>query len=158
MYATMSLFLAAMMGLNGMVDLRLPQIKVLDHFARHRVQRPIRDPDDGSGRTFEQDKPRLDRFAKEIKENSSADAYIIAYGGLESYKNEAKIRLKCIRKYLTTTHRIPRSRLKLIDGGYRVEVSVQLFLVKPGDPKPTPYPIVNREAVRIKKAPKSTCG
>jgi hypothetical protein len=116
------------------------------------------DPDHGSGRSFEQDKPRLDRFAKEMKENASADAYIIAYAGLVSYKNEARIRLNCTRKYLITTHGISPSRLKLIDGGYSVEKEVQLFLVKPGDPKPIPTPFVNREAVKITKAPKYPCG
>jgi hypothetical protein len=129
-----------------------------DDLVWQNPNKPIKDPDEGSGRTFEQDKPRLDRFAKEMKENTSADAYIIAYGGLVSYKNEARMRLTCIRKYLTTTHGISRSRLKLIDGGHRVEKAVQLFLVKPGDPIPTAFPIVNREAVRITKATKMKCG
>lgn len=57
-----------------------------------------------------------------------------------------------------TTHGISRSRIKLIDGGYLVEKAVQLLLVNPGDPIPTPPPTVNREAVRIKKAPKYPCG
>lgn len=116
------------------------------------------DPDDGSGRTFEQDKPRLDRFAKEMKVESSADAYIIAFAGQVSYKNEARIRLNCVRKYLVTTHGISPSRLKLIDGGYQVEKSVKLFLVNSGEPAPTTFPTVNREAVRITKAPKFPCG
>ena len=134
-------------------------IDSVDAIARGFEQyKPIKDPDNGTGRSFEQDKPRLDRFAKEMKENSSADAYIIAYGGLVSYKNEASIRLRCIRKYLTTTHGISRSRLKLIDGGYRGEKAVQLFLVEPGEPVPTAFPLVNREAVRITKAPKKKCG
>jgi hypothetical protein len=68
-----------------------------------------------------------------------------------SYKNEAKIRLRCIRDYLITAHNIPGSQLKLIDGSYRPEVTVQLFLVKPEDAKSKPFPIVNREAVRISK-------
>jgi hypothetical protein len=124
----------------------------------HNPQRPIIDFDDGGGRTFEEDKPRIDRFAKAIKENSSAEAYIIAYGGLVSYKNEARIRLSCIRDYLKRSHGISRSRLKLIDGGHRPEVSVGLFLVKGEDPKPTAYPIVNREAVQMRKAPRYPCG
>jgi hypothetical protein len=124
----------------------------------NQQDRPIRDFDDGPGRTFEQDKPRIDRFAKAFKKSSSAEAYIIAYGGLDSYKNEARIRLDCTRKYLTTRHKISRSRMKLIDGGHRMEVTVQLILVEPGDPKPTPYSLVNREAVRMTKAPKSKCG
>jgi hypothetical protein len=148
--------LSASIGLTGIVDVGLRRTKPIDHLIQSE-QRPIFDPDDGSGRSFEQDKPRIDRFAKAMKENSSADAYIIAYGGLVSYKNEARIRLNCTLKYLMTTHGISRARLKLIDGGYRVERSVQLLLVNPGDPKPTAFSIVNREAVRITKAPKRLC-
>lgn len=122
------------------------------------VQQPIRDFDDGAAPTFKQDKPRIDRFAEAMKKTPSAHAYIIAYGGLKSYKNEAGIRLRCIRNYLVKTHKIPRSRLTMIDGGYRVAVSVQTFLIEPGEPKPTPYPLVNREAVRMTKAPRRPCG
>jgi hypothetical protein len=111
-----------------------------------------------SSNTFEEDKPRIDRFAEEMKNNNSAEGYIIAYGGLVSYKNEARIRLRCIRDYLVIAHGITRSRLKLIDGGYRPEVSVRLFLVKSNDPKPMAFPIVNREAVRMRKAPEYPCG
>ena len=157
MYTTIGLVLSAMIGLTGIVDAKSRRTKLSDHSICHGLQKPIIDQDDGGGRSFEQDKPRIDRFAKAMKENGSADAYIIAYGGLVSYKNEAKTRLDCIRKYLITTHKISRSRLKLIDGGYAVDVTVQLFLVKPGDPKPTPVPIVNREAVRMTKARKPTC-
>ena len=114
--------------------------------------------DDGEGRTFPQDKPRLDRFAAEIKANESAKAYIIAYAGLVSYKNEARIRLGCIQNYLKTAHSIDGSRLELIDGGYRVEVAVRLLLVEPGVDKPEPYSLVNIEAVQMRKAPKYPCG
>ena len=144
-------------GLAGLIQVNSPgikQIKVSDQTA----QKPIIDRDDGGGLSFEEDKPRIDRFADELKRDKSADAYIIAFGGLVSYKNEARIRLRCIRDYLITAHKISRSRLKLIDGGYRPEISVQLFLVKPEEPKPTAFPIVNREAVRIRKAPKYPCG
>jgi hypothetical protein len=71
--------------------------------------------DDGSGLSFEEDKPRIDQFAEGMKKNKSAKAYIIAYGGLVSYKNEAAIRLRCIRNYLVNAHDISPSRLKLID-------------------------------------------
>lgn len=157
MYTTI-VVLSLAVGLIGNVNVRLRQTKPLVAFSCWSQDRPIMDPDDGSGRSFEQDKPRLDRFAEEMKVNRSADAYIIAFAGLVSYKNEAKIRLNCIRKYLKTTHGISPSRLKLIDGGYRVEKSVKLFLVNPGEPKPPKFPTVNREAVRITKAPKYPCG
>ncbi len=158
MYAILSVVLSAILGSTGNLDVRRSERKSVDHLIRHNFQKPIFDPDNGDGRSFEQDTPRIDRFAKAMKEDTSADGYIIAYGGLVSYKNEARIRLHCIRNYLVNTHAISRSRLKLIDGGFRVEVTVQLFLVKAGDPKPTPFPLVNREAVRIRKAPKHPCG
>ena len=119
---------------------------------------PIRDYDNGDGRSFEEDKPRIDRFVAAMKTNSSAKAYIIAYGGLVSYKNEARSRLRCIENYLKTAHGIPRSRLELIDGGHRMEVAVQLFLVNPEDPKPTGYSLVNPEAVQLRRAPRRPCG
>ena len=158
MYTSISAILFVAIGLVGITDMRLRSTQPFVALSCQRQDKPIMDPDDGSGRSFEQDKPRLDRFAKEMKVNSSADAYIIAFAGLVSYKNQARIRLKCIRKYLVTTHGISPSRLKLIDGGYQVEKSVKLILVKPGEPKPPPFSTVNREAVRITKAPKYPCG
>jgi hypothetical protein len=145
-------------ALVGLVAINLPSIKLIGHLPGQEMQRRIFDKDDGSGLSFEEDKPRIDRFAEEIKRNNSGEAYIIAYGGLVSYKNEARIRLNCIRDYLKTAHGISRSRLKLINGGHRPEVSVELFLVKTDETKPTAYPIVNREAVQMRKAPKCPCG
>lgn len=145
-------------GLAGLVQISSIGVKQNEWLTDQTTQKPIVDRDDGGGLSFEEDKPRIDRFADEVKRDTSVEAYIIAYGGLVSYKNEARIRLRCIRDYLITAHNISRSRLKLIDGGYRPEVSVQLFLVKPKDPKPTAFPIVNREAVRLGRAPKNPCG
>lgn len=158
MYTILSVALSLVVGLIGIVEVSSRQTKPLVALSCRNQDRPIMDPDHGSGRSFEEDKPRLDRFAKAMKENRSGDAHIIAYAGLVSYKNEAKIRLTCTRKYLMARHGISRSRLKLIDGGYSVEKEVQLFLVNPGDPTPTAAPFVNREAVRMRKAPKRPCG
>jgi hypothetical protein len=158
MYTTISVVLFLVIGLMGIFDLRLRVTKPLLALSCRIQDKPIMDPDDGSGRTFEQDKPRLDRFAEEMTVKSSDDAYIIAFAGMVSYKNEARIRLNCIRKYLIRTHGISPSRLKLIDGGYRVETSVKLFLVNPDEPKPPTFPTLNKEAVRLTKAPKYPCG
>ena len=145
-------------GMAGLVQTNSTVLKPMNQLPDQRTDWPIPHEDDGSGLSFQEDKPRIDLFAEQMKGNKSAVAYIIAYGGLVSYKNEAAIRLRCIRNHLITAHGISGSRLKLINGGYRPEVSVRLYLVKPGDPKPTAYPIVNREAVRLKKPPKYPCG
>ena len=145
-------------ALAGPVALNSQDPKPLDPADDKRIDRPIRHDFDGDGRTFEQDKPRIDRYAEEMKGNQSLRAYIIAYAGLVSYKNEARLRLRCTRDYLNTVHGIPSSRLTFIDGGYRVEKTVKIFLIEPGDEIPTPYSMVNREAVRMRKAPKYPCG
>ena len=144
-------------GLAGVAGLDSPGFPRNDQLPDQREQRSNPHEDDGSGLSFEEDKPRIRRFAENLEESKTAIGYIIAYGGLVSYKNEAAIRLRCIQKYFAAQG-IPTSRLKLIDGGYRVEVSVRLYLVNPGDLKPTPYSIVNREAVKIRRAPKRPCG
>ena len=145
-------------GVAGLVQTNPTSLKPMNQLPDQRTDKRIFHEDDGSGLSFQEDKPRIDLFAEQLKRNKSAVAYVIAYGGLVSYKNEAAIRLRCIRNHLITAHGISRSRVKVIDGGYRPEVGVRLYLVKPGDPKPTPYPIVNREAVRMKKPPKYPCG
>lgn len=96
--------LSGFIVLMGIDHVRLRPTKPVVAFAYQSQDKPIMDPDHGSGRSFEQDRPRLDRFAKQMKQNASAEAYIIAFAGLVSYKNEARIRLGCIREYLIKTH------------------------------------------------------
>ena len=145
-------------GLAGLADINSPGLKHMDQLSGQTTDEPTVHEDDGSGLSFEEDRPRIDLFAKNLKRNPTVKGYVIAYGGLVSYKNEAAIRLRCIRNHLIAAHNISPSRLKLIDGGHRVEVSVRLYLVYPDDPEPTPYSIVNREVVRMRKAPKYPCG
>ena len=157
MNTTIGVILSGLIVLIGIDSVRLRPTKPVVATCQSQ-DKPIMDPDHGSGRSFEQDRSRLYRFAKEMEEYASAEAYIIVFAGLVSYKHEARIRLRCTREYLIKTHGIAPSRLKLIDGGYSVEREVQLFLVKPGEPKPDASPFVNQEAVKMTKAPKYPCG
>ena len=52
MYFTLGLFLSTLIGLSGVFD-----------------QRPVFDPDDHTAPTFADDKPRIDRFARGLKED-----------------------------------------------------------------------------------------
>jgi hypothetical protein len=141
----------------------LSQSRVLDEpvvktcVRTKRIQEPILDRDTGSGLTFEQDRARLDQFAADLKEIPNSKAFIIAYGGAVGAVGEAKSRLKCIRNYLTNHHRISSSRLVMIDGGYRAEIGVELFLVRAPDSKPQPAPTVKPSRVRIIKSKQNGC-
>src|SRR5215467_3834202 len=88
----------------GLVEINSSVPKPVHPLSVQQTDRPIRDFDDRGGLTFDEDKPRIDRFAEEMKRNQSNVAYIIAYAGLVSYKNEAAIRLRCIRNHLVTAH------------------------------------------------------
>jgi hypothetical protein len=121
------------------------------------IQNPVFDPDSGSGLSFIEDRPRIDDFARKLKKMADAKGYIIAYGGVVGPAGEARARLDCIRTRLQNTHNISPSRLVLIDGGHRMEVSVELFLIRPGDPKPEPFETVRAETVRIVKRKKEKC-
>lgn len=122
--------------------------------AKSKAQDRIFDRDDGGGLSFEEDKPRVDQFARNLVSVPNAKGYVIAYGGLTGPLHEAKSRLTCIRKYLTRSYKLGRNRLVLINGGYRIEVSVELFVVRPGEAIPEPQPMVGSSAVRVVKPTK----
>ena len=123
---------------------------------KNTTQDRIFDRDDGSGLSFEEDKPRMDQFARNLIRVSNSKGYVIVYGGQKGPPNEARIRISCIRKYLSRSYqnKIGKDRLVLINGGYRVEVSVELFVLLPGDAIPEPQPTISPEAVRVVKSRK----
>ena len=119
------------------------------------TQDRVRDRDDASGLSFEEDKPRVDQFARNLMNVPNVKGYVIAYGGRTGPRNEARTRLTCIRKYLARSYKLGRDRLVFIDGGYQLEVNVDLFLVFPGETIPEPQPMVSPSAVRVVKPKKS---
>lgn len=111
------------------------------------VPEPIFDPHTSVGLTFNEDKPRLDQFAANLKKVPEAKGYIIAYGGDLGVVGEARTRLNCVRNYLQARHHIKPSRLVMMDGGYASRMNVELLLIRPSDPKPKPAPTRNLTAV-----------
>ena len=133
------------------------QLETTSTAAKSTTQDRIFDRDDGGGLSFEEDKPRVDQFARNLINVPKAKGYVIAYGGLTGPPHEAKSRLTCIRKYLARSYRLGSNRLVLINGGHRIEVSVELFVVRPGETIPEPQPTVSSSAVRVVK-PKKRAG
>jgi hypothetical protein len=134
--------------------LRCPSIR--SSISTENVE-PVFDTRNSIGLTFGEDKPRIDQFARNLKKMPHARAYIIAYGVDLGFAGEASMRLMCIRDYLINIHHIRPSRLVTIDGGYANKVNVELFLVRPGDPKPKPAPTRNLTAVRNIKPRADPC-
>jgi hypothetical protein len=107
----------------------------------------IIDRDRFPGYTFEQMRPHLDAFADELKRKSTLRGYIIFYGGRQGCVNEVKNRMKRTRDYLSKKYGIKGTSLLLVNGGFREELEMELYLSERGRPVPKAAPTLNRSEV-----------
>src|SRR5438270_4960770 len=83
-------------------------------------------------------KSRLDNAAVELHKDPTAKLDIIFYGGRDGTRgllpkrDEAKARTSWWKLYITKTRDIDDSRVEVIDGGYRPEFTVELWIVPSG--------------------------
>lgn len=71
----------------------------------------------------------LDHFAKQLVMSPDEIAYVLIYAGQEACTNEGRLRLVRIRNYLVEKHAIAADRIVLKDGGFRSDLSTQLWLL-----------------------------
>ena len=90
--------------------------------------------------TFDDQKARLDNFGVELQNDPSARAYIIAYGGRMSPLSQVEVLMSRARDYLVTQRQIDTSRLTVVNGGFREEDSVELWIVPSGAAPPRATP------------------
>ncbi|MCA1635019.1 MAG: hypothetical protein LC802_15350 [Acidobacteria bacterium] len=102
---------------------------------------------------FNDEKARLDNYAIELQNNPGAQGYIIAYGGRVGRAGEAQRRADRARDYLVNQRGISADRIVTVDGGYREELTVQLWIVPQGATPPTAEPSVDPSEVRTTRAP-----
>lgn len=95
-------------------------------------------------------KARLDNLAVELQNDPSTRAYIIAYGGRMSPLGQGQKLMSRAREYLVSHRGIDASRLTLVNGGFREEDSVELWLVPSGAAAPQPTPTVQMGDVNAK--------
>ena len=82
--------------------------------------------------TLEDQKPILDHFASDLQANPSLRGYVLAYGGRQSCRDEAKLVLRLIKDYLVRRHNIDERRIITFDGGYRERTTYEIWRVPPG--------------------------
>jgi hypothetical protein len=100
---------------------------------------------------FNDEKARLDNFAIELQNNPGANGLIIAYGGRKARANEAQSRADRAKDYLVNTRGIDAGRVSTVDGGYKEDLTVELWIVPTGAQPPTPTPTVDASEVQIIK-------
>ena len=77
--------------------------------------------------------------------------YVIAYGGRHSRIGQADLLGTRARDYLVTNRGIDASRIVVLNGGFREEDCVELWIVPSGATPPQPSPTV--QAGDVKPAP-----
>lgn len=101
--------------------------------------------------SLDDQKARLDNLAVELQNDPSTRAYIIAYGGRMSPLGQVEKLTSRARDYLVTKRGIDVSRLTVVNGGFREEDSVELWIVPSGAAAPRPTPTVQASEVYKRK-------
>ena len=98
--------------------------------------------------SYDDQKARLDNLAVELQNDPSTRAYILAYGGRMSPLGQVEKLMSRARDYLITQRGIDASRLVVVNGGFREEDSVELWIVPSGAAAPRATPTVQAGDVK----------
>jgi len=112
-----------------------------------------REFDECNSCSLDDQKARLDNLAVELQNDPSTRAYILAYGGRMSPLGQVEKLMSRSRDYLITQRGIDASRLVVVNGGFREEDSVELWIVPSGAAAPKPTPTVQAGEVNPTKKP-----
>jgi len=107
-----------------------------------------REFDECNNCTFDDQKARLDNLAVELQNDQSATGYIIAYGGRTSPIGQVERLMARARDYLMKQRGIDGSRLVVVNGGFRENDSVELWIVPSGAAPPRATPTVQAGDVK----------
>ena len=98
--------------------------------------------------SYDDQKARLDNLAVELQNDPTTATYVIAYGGRTSRVGAADLLGTRARDYLVTQRGIDASRITVINGGFREEDCVELWVIPRGATPPQPTPTVQAGDVR----------
>ena len=110
-----------------------------------------REFDECNNCTFDDQKARLDNLGVELQNDPTTRGYIIAYGGRMSPVGQVEKLMSRAREYLTTQRGIDASRLSVVNGGFREDDSVELWVVPSGATAPQPTPTVQAGEMKRRK-------
>jgi len=119
-----------------------------------RIEHPSRLFDTCCSCSFDDQKARLDNLAIELQNDPTAKTYVIAYGGRTSRIGQADLLGDRARNYLVTNRGIDQSRITVMNGGFREEDCVELFIIPSGATLPKPTPTVQAGDVRPAPVPR----
>ena len=100
---------------------------------------------------FDDEKARLDNVAIELQNDPRARLHLICYGGRVGREAEAVRRCRRAANYVSVHRGFEASRIVTLDGGYREDLTVEVWIIPPGMTPPPPSPTVDPGEVRFVK-------
>lgn len=94
---------------------------------------------------------RLDFCATLLQNEPAASAYIIVYDGQRSRRGEVQGWMNCIRNYMVELRGMDSNRIKIVNGGYRGNKTVEMWLVTSADSLPKATPTIKPKDVKFRK-------
>jgi len=98
---------------------------------------------------YEDLEARLDNLAVYLQKDNILRTHIIVYGGHSGQRGEAEAWIEFMKHYLLTTRRLNANRVIALNGGYREDLSAELWLSPRVGPFPSPSPTVDPKDVRL---------
>lgn len=106
----------------------------------------------GDDALCETEMAHLDSYALQVQNTPEYRAYIIVYGGkYGTARHEVSQRKMRIRRYLVKNRGLEPERVRVVGGGFREKITVELWLVARGAKLPAPTPTVLPKNVKYKK-------
>ena len=103
--------------------------------------------------SFSDAEARLDNFVINLlqskKEDPSWRGYIVVYAGRRSYVGEAQFKANCYKDYLVRVRNIDPGSLFAVDGGFREEFEVHLYLGRADYYPPVLLPSVSPKKAQV---------
>jgi hypothetical protein len=92
----------------------------------------------------------LDHLADSFRRLNNQVIYFLIYPGQNSCKDEARLRAVRAKKYLVQRHKIPQNDILWKSGGFRSDLSVEIWLLPKDKPLPEPQTFLTIECYRIR--------
>ena len=103
----------------------------------------------GSSVKWRDESAVLDQLADSFRRSSNQVIYFLIYPGQNSCKDEARLRALRAKQYLVQYHKIPQVDIVWKNGGFRTDLSVEIWLLPKGKPLPEPSTFITIDPSQI---------
>lgn len=109
----------------------------------------------------EEEYAHLDNLALQLQNDPEAKALIIFYGGRRfrgrlPKRGEAAARASRLKPYLVERRGIPSNRVEVLDGGYKEDFQIQLWVLPAAAPKPVTDQTIPAKDIRFRNGKATT--